>query len=99
MDIVEILPEYLDIGLEDGELKELSRWALEKQILGLKQSIAIQVINARSATLMDDLDGSTKSLSQARKMKEQYHHFLDELNRLDVPESKSEPVMNGANHT
>tara|TARA_Y100000310_G_scaffold345020_1_gene461230 strand:- start:6967 stop:7284 length:318 start_codon:yes stop_codon:yes gene_type:complete len=83
MDIIKLLPEYLDTGVEDEELVQLARWALQRQIQGLKESIAIQVINARSATLLDDLDGSSKALSRARLLKKQYHHFLAELTRLD----------------
>jgi hypothetical protein len=88
MDIVKLLPEYLDIGLEEGELEDLTRLVLQKQLRALKESIAVQVVNARSAMLMDDLEGSNRYLSQARKFKNQYHHFLAELQRLNKDESE-----------
>ena len=97
MDVIKLLPEYLD-GLEDSELEGITRVVLMRQVQALKESIAVQVVNARSATLMDDLDGSTKYLGQARKMKTQYLHFLAELRRLDAPEEEpAEPAL-GANH-
>jgi len=82
MDIVDILPEYLDVGLEEGELEEIAVLVLTKQVKALKEAIGVMVVNARSATMMDDMEGSSKALGQARKMKKQYHHFVGELNRL-----------------
>ena len=82
MDIVKLLPEYLDTGLEDGELNEIAEFALAQHIKQLKVAIANSVINARSATLMDNMEGSSKALGEARKFKKQYHHFQAELARL-----------------
>ena len=100
MDIINLIPDYLDTGLEDGELEELTRMVLQKQIRGLKESIAVTVVNARSASLMDDLEGSHKFIAQAKKMKIQYHHFLGELTRLEKREEKGEMELTtvGENH-
>ena len=62
MDVIEILPEYLDAGLEAGELETLAISAIEAHLVQLKRAIANSVISARSCTLMDNLDGSTKAM-------------------------------------
>lgn len=97
MDIIKILPEYLDAGLEEGELEELVKVSIKAHLTQLKRAIAQAVISARAFTLMDNLDGSTKALEEARKFKKQYHHFLTELKRLH----NSDPKLNvelGPNH-
>jgi len=82
MDVIQILPEFLeDVSTE--EMEELARVAITGYIRALKTAIANSVINARSQVLLDNLEGSTKALAEARKFKAQYNHFLGELNRLN----------------
>jgi|TARA_Y100000296_G_C5154260_1_gene248120 hypothetical protein len=96
MDVIKIIPEYLDMGLEPGELESLVETTIEAHLVQLKRAIANSVVSARSFTLMDNLDGSTKALGEARKFKKQYHHFLAELTRLrgSGPELTPEPEPN-----
>lgn len=88
MDIIKILPEYLDTGLEEGELEALVTASIQAHLVQLKQAITRAVISARAFTLMDNLDGSTKALEEARRFQKQYHHFLEELKRLQNGDSK-----------
>ena len=96
MDVIKILPDYLDVGLEEGELEDLVTVTIQAHLVQLKRAIANSVISARSCTLMDNLDGSTKAMGEARKFQKQYHHFLAELTRLrgSGPELTPEPAPN-----
>jgi hypothetical protein len=96
MDVIKIMPEYLDTGMEDGELEDLVEATLRAHLTQLKRAIANSVTSARSCTLMDNLEGSQKALAEARKFKNQYHHFLAELTRLrgSGPELTPEPEPN-----
>ncbi len=82
MDLIKILPEYLDVGLEDGELENLVEVTIRDHLAQLKRAIAHAVVSGRSFAQMDNLDRSQKSLEEARKFQEQYHQFTAELARL-----------------
>jgi len=92
MDVIKMLPEYLDTGLEDGELEDITRIALAKHIRELKGAIANAVINAKSFNLLDNLEGANKALTEARKFSKQYHHFLAELNRMNNGDDVESPI-------
>ena len=82
MDIVKLLPEYLDLGVDAEEMQHIALAALARRIRDLKLAIAEAVMQARACTLMDNLDGSNKALQQARHLQREYHHFYTEWRRL-----------------
>jgi len=84
MDIHEILPEYLDLGVDASELIAISQAALAKRIRELKLAIAEEVVQARACTLMDNLEGSHQALHRARQLRQEYHHFYSEWTRLQA---------------
>lgn len=82
MDVVKILPEYLDIGVDDEEMRQISLAAVAQRIRQLKLAVAQSVVQARSSTLMDNLEGANSSLQQARRLQQEYHHFYAQWRRL-----------------
>ena len=94
MDVIDILREFIDTGVQEEELRSLVEDSIQAHIKLVKQAMANAVISARAAVLLDNLDGSTKMMAEARKLKKQYHHFLAELARLrgePDPESGPDP--------
>lgn len=83
MDLVRLLPEFLDVGVDDAEMEEIAMAALQSQIKLLKVAIANAVVNARGHTLIDNLGGAEKALAEARRLQTQYHAFLSELERME----------------
>lgn len=81
MDIVKLLPEYLD-G-DEGQLQALAGMALRKRCNTLRETIADGIVTARAMALMDDLEGQSKVLKEVRKLKAQLNAFQAELRRLE----------------
>ena len=94
MDIVKLLPEYLDIGVDEEELRQIAMSSLADRIRNLKLLIGQSVVQARACTLLDDLPGSSQALQKARQLKKEYHHFYAEWVRLisDAPPSAEMPT-------
>ena len=82
MDIVKLLPEYLDIGVDQEEMRQLSFAAVAQRIREVKLAVAQSVVQARACTLMDNLEGSNKALEQARRLQREYHEFYAQWRRL-----------------
>ena len=82
MDTIDIIKDFIDTGVQEEELKRLVDDAIQAHILQVKRAMVNAVISARAAVLLDNLDGSTKMMAEARKLKKQYYHFLAELARL-----------------
>ena len=85
MDIIQLLPEYLDLGVDQDELVAVTQAALAKRIRDLKLAIAEAVVQARAGSLLDNLEGSHQALHRARQLQREYHHFYAEWSRLQVP--------------
>jgi len=85
MDIIKILPEYLDNGVDAEELAQIAQAALAQRIRDLKLAIAQAIVQARSCTLLDNLEGSHQALHRARQLQKEYHHFYAEWQRLSNP--------------
>ena len=85
MDIIQLLPEYLDSGVDQDELVAVTQAALAKRIRDLKLAIAEAVVQARAGSLLDNLEGSHQALHRARQLQREYHHFYAEWSRLQVP--------------
>jgi hypothetical protein len=83
MDIIKLLPEYLDLGVDANELVAITQAALAKRIRDLKLAIAEAVVQARACTLLDNLEGSHQALQRARQLQKEYHHFFAEWRRLN----------------
>ena len=82
MDVVKLLPEYLDIGVDEEEMRQISLAAVAQRIRELKLAVAQSVVQARASTLMDNLEGANSSLQQARRLQQEYHHFYAQWRRL-----------------
>jgi hypothetical protein len=95
MDIIQLLPEYLDLGVDQDELVAITQAALAKRIRDLKLAIAEAVIQARAGTLLDNLEGSHQALQRARQLQREYHHFFAEWSRLQVPPNPSPDAIGG----
>jgi hypothetical protein len=98
VDIIQLLPEYLDLGVDQEELVAVTQAALAKRVRDLKLAIAEAVVQARACTLLDNLEGSHQALQRARQLQREYHHFYAEWTRLQVPPHPelAEPPQNGA---
>lgn len=88
MDIIQLLPEYLDLGVDQKELVAVTQAALAKRVRDLKLAIAEAVVQARACTLLDNLEGSHQALQRARQLQREYHHFFAEWSRLQVKRSE-----------
>jgi hypothetical protein len=93
MDIIKLIPEYLDLGVDQDELVAIAQAALAKRIRDLKLAIAEAVVQARACTLLDNLEGSHQALARARQLQREYHHFHAEWVRLSSGSTKG---LNGA---
>lgn len=82
MDTNNLLPKYLDIGVEEEEMKVITLMALQGRLKQLKVAIAEMILQAQASLFMDNLEGQNVSLKQARKLKKEYHHFYAEYRRL-----------------
>lgn len=85
MEIIKLLPEYLDLGVDQEELVAITQAALAKRIRDLKLAIGEAVVQARACTLLDNLEGSHQALQRARQLQKEYHHFFAEWSRLQLP--------------
>ena len=84
MDIIQLLPEYLDLGVDQDELEAVTQAALAKRIRDLKLAIAEAVVQACACTLLDNLEGSHQALQRTRQLQREYHHFFAEWSRLQA---------------
>ena len=91
MDIVKLLPEYLDVGVDEEELRQLSLAAVAQRIREVKLAVAQAVVQARACTLMDNLEGSNTALQQARRLQREYHEFYAQWRRLSGSENQDAP--------
>lgn len=82
MDIVNLLPEYLDMGVDQEEIRQIAMAALAQRIREIKLSVAQAVVQAKVCTMMDDLEGSDKALQQARLHQREYHELYAQWRRL-----------------
>lgn len=85
MDIIKLLPEYLNLGVDADELVAITQAALAQRIRDTKLAIAQAVVQARACTLLDNLEGSHQALHRARQLQKEYHHFFAEWQRLSNP--------------
>jgi hypothetical protein len=85
MDIIKLLPEYLDLGVDQDELVAIALAALAKRIRDVKLATAEAVVQARACILLDNLEGSHQALQRARQLQREYHHFFAEWQRLVKP--------------
>lgn len=96
MDIIKILPEYLDLGVDPDELNAIAQAALAQRLRSLKLAIGEAVVQARAATLLDNLEGAHQALQRARQLQKEYHHFYAEWQRLQLASAKGGPEDIGA---
>jgi len=91
MDTKDVLAKYLDVGVEDEEMETITLMAIQNRLKQLKMAIAESIIQSQAAAQVDNLEGSNAALKQARKLKNEYHHFYAELRRLrgEVEEAKN----------
>ena len=89
LELVNLLPEYLASDTTDEEVKNIALTVLADQIRELKLSIGKVIVQAKIAQQLENLDGSSKSLHQAKQLKETLLYITAEYNRLLNP--------NGAN--
>ena len=89
MDIVKLLPEHLDLGVDQEEMRQIALAAVAQRIREIKLSVAQAVVQARACTLMDNLEGSNTSLQQARRLQREYHEFYAQWRRLSGSENRS----------
>jgi hypothetical protein len=82
MDVIESLPEYLDLGVDQGEMRQIALAALAQRIREIKLSVAQAVVQATACSLMDDVDGANAARQQARRLQREYHEFHAQWRRL-----------------
>lgn len=82
MDTIQLLPEYLDVGVDPGELRQIALAALARRIRELKLAVAEAVVRSRACELLDDQEGIRQALQGARQLQVQYHHFYAEWRQL-----------------
>ena len=85
MDIVNLLPEYLDMGVDQEEMRQIALAALAQRVRDVKLAVAQAVVQARASTLMDNLEGANTALQQARRLQREYHEFYAQWRRLADP--------------
>ena len=82
MNLEQLLKEYIDVGVDDVEIRQIALASLAERIRGLKLQIAQAVNEAKACLLLDNLNGSHQALKAATGLKRQYHHFYGEWRRL-----------------
>ena len=92
MDVIKVLPEYLDFGVDKEEMRQIALTAVAQHIREIKLSVALAVVQARACTLMDNLEGSNTALQQARRLQREYHEFYAQWLRLSGSENQEAPV-------
>lgn len=92
MDIIKLLPEYLDLGVDPEEMQQIAQAALAQRLRSLKLAIGEAVVQARAATLLDNLEGSHQALHRARQLQREYHHFYAEWSRFNCPDTSGQPA-------
>ncbi len=90
MDVIKLLPQYLDLGVDQEEMRQITLTALAQRIREIKLSVAQAVVQARACTLLDNLEGSNTALQQARRLQREYHDFYAQWRRLGGPGSGEE---------
>lgn len=83
MDVIKVLPEYLDLGVDQEEMRQIALTVLAQRIREIKLSVAQAVVQARSCELMDNPEGSSASLQQAHRLQLEYHEFYAQWLGLD----------------
>ena len=91
MDIVKLLPEYLDLGVDQEEMRQIALAAVAQRIREIKLSVAQAVVQARACTLLDNLEGSNTALQQARRLQREYHEFYAQWRRLSGSDNQEAP--------
>ena len=81
-DIVNLLPEYLDMGVDQEEMRQIALAALAQRVRDIKLAVAQSVVQARASTLLDNLEGANAALQQARRLQREYHEFYAQWLRL-----------------
>ena len=89
MDIIKSLPDFLDIGVEEEEMKAVALNALAKRLNALKAAIAETLLGAKAQALTDNFTAQHEALKQAKALKKEYHHFYAEFNRLQKGEEEN----------
>jgi len=89
MDIIKTLPDFLDIGVEEEEMKVLSLNALAKRLKLLKDTITDVLLGAKAHALTDNFTAQNEALKEAKRLKKEYHHFYAEFNRLQKDEEEN----------
>ena len=99
MDVIKIMEEFLGEEMDKEEMKQLAVDSITAHLQLLKKAIANTIISARSATLVDNLEGSDHAMAEARKFQKLYYHFQAELSRLHGigPESTNNGIINAVN--
>ncbi|MCH7713759.1 MAG: hypothetical protein IIC99_09065 [Chloroflexi bacterium] len=85
MDVIKLLPEYLDMGVDQEEMRQITLAALAQRIREVKLSVAQAVVQARACTLMDDTEAAGTALQQARRLQREYHEFYAQWLGLEGP--------------
>ena len=91
MNLEQLLKEYIDIGVDDEEVRHIALASLADRIRGLKLQIAQAINEARACLLLDNLSGSNQALKMAASLKKQYHYFYSEWRRLGGDVSPNGP--------
>ena len=95
MDVIKLLPEYLDMGVGQEEMRQIALAALAQRIREIKLSVAQAVVQAGSSTLMENPEGSDTALQQARRLQREYYEFYAQWRRLSGLENQEAPDASG----
>ena len=70
-----LLRDYIDVGVDDQEIRQIALASLAERIRSLKLQIARAIVEAKACLLLDNLQGSSQALKAARGLKRQYQYF------------------------
>lgn len=72
MEIIALLSQYLDVGVDGGELRQIALAALAHRLRDLKLAIGLAVVEAQGEMMAGCLLGVDQSLQRAGRLREEY---------------------------
>jgi hypothetical protein len=72
VEIIKLLSQFIDVGVDGEELRQIALAALAHRLRDLKLSIGVAVVDAQGELMEGCLPGVDRSLQKARRLGEEY---------------------------
>ena len=96
MEIVKLLSQFLDVGVDGEELRQIALAALAHRLRELKLAIGVAVVDAQGELMEGCLPGVDRSLQKARRLGEEYRSMYRQWCALYLQEPRGPGLGNQA---